>query len=97
MAGEAGLLVAPHDEGTFTLLRKASRLELRVDLINLIAVEGLAENDVGLQAKLIVDTLTGRVRDRHNRCPQRHAGGIALLQASELGAGRVKLRGIGLG
>ena len=89
MAGEAGLLVAPHDEGTFTLLRKASRLELRVDLINLIAVEGLAENDVGLEPELIVNPLAGRIGDRDNLRPQRQASGIALLQAGEFGTGGI--------
>ena len=87
----------PDDQGAVALLGQAAIPQLTVDLVDLVAVEGLAQDDVGAEAELVVDALAGGVGDGDDALPEGEALGVAGLQAGELGAGGVERVGVGLG
>ena len=97
IAREARLLVMPDHERAFALFSQLILSQLCVDLVNLVAVEGFAEDDVGLEAELIVDALAGGVGDLDDLLPEGGVSGVASLELRELGAGGVHEHRVRLG
>jgi hypothetical protein len=67
----------PDHERAFAFFGELMLRELGVDLVDLVAVEGFAEDDVGLEAELVVDALAGGVGDLDDLLPGRTRGQAA--------------------
>ena len=79
----------PGDERALAFLRQPVLGQLRIDLLDLVAVEGLPEDHVGPEAELVVDALAGRVRNLNDLLPEGGVGWVAGLELRELGPGGV--------
>ena len=97
VARVAGHVVVPHHQGALTLLGQPMLGQLAVDAVDLVAVEGLAEHEVGAKPELVVDALAGGIGHSDDTLPEGGVGWLTSLELGELGAGSVERSGVGLG